>query len=90
VILFHGNRSAVYSNANTQLAIQNATLMATSRGIGAFYTGYVVAATKRERKIPDLINIPKDNEIHGGLALGRPRINYKKRPDKKSAKIKWI
>ncbi len=90
VILFHSNRSAVYADANAQLAIQNAALMATSLGIGAFYTGYVVAACKRERKIPNLINIPKDNGIHGGLALGWPRLNYKKWPDKRPAKIRWI
>lgn len=90
VIVFHGHRSALYSHVNAQLAVQNAALMATSLGIGAFYTGYVAAAGRRERKIPNLLNIPKDNKIHAGLALGWPRLDYKKWPDKRPAKTNWI
>lgn len=90
VILFHGEKAAVYSHTNAQLAIQNAALMAAGLGLGAFYTGYVVAACTQERKIPDLVGIPKRHSVHGGLALGWPRLQYKKWPDKRPARVRWI
>lgn len=89
VILFHGAKTDTYSYANAQLAIQNAALMAASLGLGAFYTGYLVAACLRERKIPELLGIPKDCGIHCGLAVGWPRLKYSKWPPKGAAKVKW-
>jgi len=89
VILFHGAKADTYSYANAQLAIQNAALMAASLGLGAFYTGYLVAACLRERKILELLGIPKNYGIPCGLAVGWPRLKYSKWPPTRAAKVKW-
>jgi nitroreductase/NAD-dependent dihydropyrimidine dehydrogenase PreA subunit len=70
LLLFYSNKHIGFACENATMALHNATLMATTINIGSFYTGFVVVAAKKDKKIRKLLNLPPDHEIYGGLALG--------------------
>jgi hypothetical protein len=41
-------------------------------------------------RIPSLIGIPPENELHGALALGYPIPRFKNMIEKKPAHITWV
>jgi nitroreductase len=96
LLAFHARRTIGYADVNAQLALQNASLVAHSLGIGHFYTGWVVSpcrapmARKWNRRIPSLIGIPPENELYGALALGHPIPRFKKMIERKPPEITWV
>ena len=89
LLFFYANKQIGYSDVNATLALQNATLALFSNGLGSFYAGYVVAAAKKNLNITKLLNIPKNHEIYGCLAIGFPRLKYDKWIERKKPDIKW-
>jgi len=96
LLVFHARRDAGLADVNAQLALQNASLLAYSMGVGHFYTGWVLAACRApmsrawRRRIPELLGIPPENRMHGALALGYPVPEYKNWIEKKPARIQWV
>jgi len=95
LLAFHARRTVGFADVNAQLALQNASLVAHSLGIGHFYAGWVISpcrapmAGKWNRRIPSLIGIPPGNELHGALALGYPIPRFRKMIDRKPPQISW-
>jgi nitroreductase len=96
LLVFHARRTDGYGDVNAQLALQNASLVAHSLGIGHFYTGWVISPCRApmarawNRRIPSLIGIPPGNELHGALALGYPIPRFKNMIERKAAQTKWV
>ena len=95
LLVFHAQRTIGFADANAQLALQNASLVAHSLSIGHFYTGWVLAPCRApmarawNRRIPDLIGIPPGNELHGALALGYPIPRFKNMIERNPPQIGW-
>lgn len=89
-IVFHSAKDAGYGKVNASVAMQNAMLMADRLGLGTFYTGFLLVPTMRGFSMHDLLGLDHDQEIHGALAVGVPRLEYKKWPSKKPANVRWI
>ena len=95
LLAFHARRTIGFADINTQLALQNASLVAHSLNIGHFYTGWVLSPCRApmarawNRRIPSLIGIPPGNTLHGALALGYPIPRFKNMIERKSPKIRW-
>jgi nitroreductase/NAD-dependent dihydropyrimidine dehydrogenase PreA subunit len=95
LLAFHAPRTDGYGNVNTQLALQNASLVAHALGIGHFYTGWVLAPCRApmarawNRRIPNLLGIPPDNNLYGALALGYPIPKFKNMIERKLPRIVW-
>jgi nitroreductase/NAD-dependent dihydropyrimidine dehydrogenase PreA subunit len=89
VLFFHADKSINFSGVNSSLAVQNAMLLCHSLGLGCFYAGYVVSACKRDSSMPDLLSIPKKNQVYGALAMGYPKFKYKKWIERRPARIEW-
>jgi len=90
LVLFHADQSASFAEANANLAVQNATLIASSLGLGTFYTGYLVAACTREKAVHRLLKLPRNHKAYGGLALGYPEITFSKWIERNPAIITWM
>jgi nitroreductase/NAD-dependent dihydropyrimidine dehydrogenase PreA subunit len=96
LLAFHAHRTVGFADVNAQLALQNASLVAHALGVGHFYTGWVISpgrapmARAWNRRIPDLIGIPPDNNLYGALALGHPIPRFKNMIERKSAQINWV
>jgi nitroreductase len=95
-IAFHARRNIGYADINAHLALQNASLVAHSLGIGHFFTGWVVApcvapmARSWNARLPSLLGIPQRNGIFGALALGYPVPKFKNWINRKPPQIKWV
>jgi len=89
LVLFHAHQSVSFAEANANLAVQNAMLIATSLGLGTFYTGYVVAASGRDKTTRRLLGLPKNHRVYGGLAIGYPEITFSQWIERNPAVITW-
>jgi nitroreductase/NAD-dependent dihydropyrimidine dehydrogenase PreA subunit len=90
LLLFHADESVRFANENANLALQNATLIACSLGLGSFYTGYVVLAFTHRKTLGRLVDLPRGHKVFGGLALGFPRIQFSRWIDRRPAEVKWM
>jgi len=79
-----------FASINANLALHNAALAAETLGLGCFYGGFVVIASEREGRIARLVGLPETHKIYGALALGRPRLTYKKWPEREPARVTWL
>jgi nitroreductase/NAD-dependent dihydropyrimidine dehydrogenase PreA subunit len=90
LILFHADRRTVFAEANANLALQNATLVAQALSLGSFWTGYVVSTCDRDMHIPRLLSLPEEHKVYGGLALGYPRFQFGNWMEKRPARVAWM
>jgi nitroreductase/NAD-dependent dihydropyrimidine dehydrogenase PreA subunit len=90
LIIFHADELSMMPDINAHLAIQNATLMAHSLGLGSFYTGLLLTAAQRDKSIGNMINLPKNHKIYGGLAIGYPKYKFKKWIERKTPEVSWL
>ncbi|MCF6155015.1 MAG: nitroreductase [Candidatus Brocadia sp.] len=90
LLIFHADKSIVFSDVNATLALNNASLISHALGLGSFYAGYVVAACCRDNSIHGLFSIPKNHQIYGALALGYPKFKYENWIERKPAQIEWL
>lgn len=79
-----------FAGTNANIALHNAALAAEALGLGCFYTGFVVTISERDDSIPKLVGLPETHKIYGALAMGYPKIKFKKWPERNPAKITWI
>lgn len=90
LLLIHGPVIGEFPEVNAALAAQNSALAAHSLGLESFFTGYVVAASQNDDAIPDFLGLPNDRRLYAGLALGYPRVKFKRRMERRPASIRWI
>lgn len=90
LLVFHGEKDVGGSDVNASLALQNATLVIHGLGLGCFYAGYMVAASKRDGSIRRLLGIPGGHEIFGCLAVGYPRVKFSNWVERRPPRIKWL
>jgi hypothetical protein len=96
LLVFHAPESVGFGDVNAQLAVQNASLIAHSMGIGHFFTGWVLAPCRAprakawNRRIPDLLGITPGHQIFGALALGYPIPRFKKLIEREPPLIRWV
>ena len=95
LLAFHARRTVGFADVNAQLALQNASLVAHALGIGHFYTGWVLSPCRApmawtwNRRMPDLLGIPPENNLYGALALGYPLPRFKNMIERKPPRIGW-
>ena len=79
-----------FARINANLALHNAALAAETLGLGCFYAGFVVTSGERDDRIGKLVSLPETHKIYGALAVGYPKLNFKKWPERKPARITWL
>jgi len=79
-----------FARVNADLALHNAALAAETMGLGCFYAGFVVLAADRSDEIGHLVNLPETHQIYGALAMGHPRLRFKKWPERHSTEVTWV
>lgn len=69
--------------ADSNLAYQNASLMAESLGVAQFYTGFVLSGIKQDKKdrIHKMLGLT-DVRIFAGMALGMPEFRFERYTDR--------
>ena len=89
-LFFYTDSASRFGCQDSNLAYQNASLMAESLGVAQFYTGFVcsAAAMDKKRKLYHLLGI--EGTIHAGMALGMPAFIFDKYIDRKELDLKVI
>jgi nitroreductase/NAD-dependent dihydropyrimidine dehydrogenase PreA subunit len=90
LMLAHADERTFSMDVNAHLALQNTALMIHAQGLGSFWAGYFVGACERNKSLQQLINLPKNHRVYGGLAIGYPRYEFEKWPERKIPKIAWL
>jgi len=91
LILFCADSAGGYfAGVNANLALQNAALAAETVGLGCFYAGFVVTIAESDDRIARLVSLPETHKIYGALAIGYPRLKFKKWPERNPAITTWI
>ena len=90
LLLFCADNLDFFASENANLAVQNATLAAETLGLGCFYPGFVMMACSFDDDIPKLISLPENYQIYGALAMGYPKIRFKRWPERNPAKVTWM
>lgn len=71
------------------IAMQNASLVCSSLGLGSCELGYVEIIATKSLEIQNLLNIPENHTIYGILAIGYPEYTFKNWIEKERPKITW-
>lgn len=89
-LFFYTDKKERFGCQDSNLAYQNASLMAEAAGVAQFYTGFVCSAAgmDRQEKLQKLLGI--EGKIHAGIALGMPSFRFDKYIDKKELSLKRI
>ena len=89
-IVFYSAKNAGYGAVSASCAMQNAMLMADRLGLGSFYTSFLLAPTMRGFLLHDFLGLDHDQEVHGALAVGVPKLEDKKWPSREPANVRRI
>ncbi|MDO4583881.1 MAG: nitroreductase family protein [Planctomycetia bacterium] len=79
-----------FADPDAQLAIQNATLACVSMGLGTFYTGFVTRASDSQPRIAQVLRLPDNHVLAGGLTVGFPRVQYRKVMVRDYPAVSWL
>jgi len=90
LILFCADDAGGFSSENANIALHNTALAVETVGLGCFYAGFVVIASGFEDGIGQVVSLPQTHKIYGALALGYPRLKFKKWPGRNPLKVKWL
>ena len=50
----------------------------------------IALACERDKSVQQLFNLPENHKAYGVLAIEYPRFEFKKWPDRRTLKIKWL
>lgn len=90
LLVLHGRAESAFAETNSHLAIANIMLMARAIGLGGFYTGFVILASRESNEIATLLKVPPAHRVHCGLTLGYPVFNYPNHPIRKHSRVTWL
>ena len=87
LLLIHTPKSNRFGCEDSNLAYQNASLMAECLGVSQVYMGFVLTAIKQKKSVfARLMGV--DGDVHAIMALGMPAYRYPKYVDRKEAEIR--
>jgi nitroreductase len=89
LIAFHGQPTKMGASVNAQLCVQNALVAISGFGLGGFYVGFVSAMAPRDKRLLELLKVPKGNELFGVLAVGYPKTKLTRYLQRKPPQIIW-
>ncbi len=90
VILIHTPAASRFGVEDSNLAYQNASLMAQSLGVSQFYTGFVLSAVRQDRKGTLERRLGIDGVIRAGIALGMPEFSYPNYVDRRELIVRYL
>jgi nitroreductase/NAD-dependent dihydropyrimidine dehydrogenase PreA subunit len=89
-VAFHAEESFGFPAENANIALSYAMLAGMSLGLGSFYSGFVVMASRDNKEMQELLSLPDKHHIYGGLAMGYPKFKYRNWIERKPLKVRWI
>lgn len=89
LIFIHGDLTIGGILTNSALAAAHIMLAAETLGLGTCSLGYLTFHTNQSETIKKMIQLPKNHEIGYSLAIGYPKVNYKRIPSRRPLRVNW-
>ncbi|MFX0175768.1 MAG: nitroreductase family protein [Candidatus Hodarchaeota archaeon] len=89
LIFIHGDLTIGGIPTNSALAAAHIMLAAETLGLGTCSLGYLTFHTNHSETIKKMIQLPKNHEIGYSLAIGYPKVKYKRIPSRRPLKVNW-
>ncbi len=90
VMVSHIPASGDISIVDSTIALTYGMIAGHSMGIGSCWMGFTMMAVKRNKKIHQILNIPKGRIISGVMTLGYPSVKYVNVPIRKDRNVVWM
>ena len=90
IISIHGDEEIGAVPTNCSLAAAYIMLGAELLGLATCSLGYLTYFSNQNSEIKDLLKIPENHQVGYSMAIGFPRVRYKRIPARKSVKATWI
>ncbi len=89
VILTHAESWDSSSPFNCSVALYHCSLMAHTLGLGCCFNGFLVNAVNHDRRIKKWLEILPDHRCYSAMALGYPRVTYKRLIPRNPPRVSW-
>ncbi len=89
-IIVGGKKAASSAAEDAIFASQNILLAAHAMGLGSCVIGFASAAINRTPKIQEMLGIPKDEQVHAVIALGKSKEPYKRFAARKKVTLRYF
>jgi nitroreductase/ferredoxin-like protein FixX len=90
VIPIVNKKSSSIGHGSTLFSLAYAELYATSMGLGTCITGFFDAcAASGYKPLLDILNLPENMRVTGGLMVGFPKYRYKRLVDRNPLQVTW-
>jgi len=90
LILLHGPSKSFFASDNCNIAATNITNYAHCLGLGTCFIGFVTLASRFNRELCSLIELPEGRKIYASLVMGHPAFPHPHTVSRKKPEIKWI
>jgi nitroreductase/NAD-dependent dihydropyrimidine dehydrogenase PreA subunit len=90
IIYIHGDSSIVGVGTNSAIAATHIMLAAETLGLGTCSLGYLTYYTNQSDTIKEIIGLPENHEVGYSLAIGYPKVKYKRIPSRKPLQAHWL
>jgi nitroreductase len=90
LFVLHGPAFSFFASDNCNIAATNICNYAHSLGLGTCFIGFVTLASRFNKKLCKLVELPKDRRIYSSLVIGYPKYPYTYTVCRNSPNIKWV
>ncbi|MFW9923760.1 MAG: nitroreductase family protein [Candidatus Thorarchaeota archaeon] len=90
IVIFHAPKKGTVPADNCNIVSNYFRIAAHSYKLGTCYIGYLIYYAKYNSRIPQMLKIPKENEIFQVLIVGYPKYKFRKYVARNPAKIEWL
>ena len=90
LLLAHAPSEYKLSPQDCAEAIAHLELLFHSQGIGATWSGFIIMAMAAVPEMREMLGIPEDRDVYGGLLLGYALETFHSIPGRKPVHIEWL
>lgn len=90
LILIHTPADSSFAADNCNISATNITNYAYSLGLGTCYIGFLTMALRHDKRLREMLKIPKDRKVHASLVLGYPAYRHSFTVYRKEPVVHWI
>jgi nitroreductase len=90
VVVTCGLRKNPLAATNCALALRNMEILALPMGLGTCWSGFLMVAASRDKRIARLLQIPDTHNVYGAIMAGFPKHTYRRMIPRKDRDVRWI
>jgi len=90
LILMHAPSLSFFASDNCNIAATNIINYAHATGLGTCFIGFVTLASRFDKQLCKLIELPKGQKIYASIVMGHPLYPHAHTASRKTPEINWI